>query len=212
MFLTVIRDAPLTGGQMALLYASDPVILIKKNSRRRRIAFSFFKTMATFEERLNSLDLTLFENIQSQTTEDDRRSLLAIQCAVRERSPGYNYLEIGSHLGGSLQSHLLDDKCSTIYSIDKRPLVQPDERGVRYGYPENSTARMLELLSELAPTEKIITIDGDTKTLDPNVIDEKIQLCFIDGEHTDVATSLDFEFCLDVLDGAGGGSFFTTPM
>ncbi len=167
--------------------------------------------MATFEDRLNSLDTSLLEKIPSQTTEDDRRSLLAIQCALRERSPGYRYLEIGSHLGGSLQSHLLDDDCAAIYSIDKRPLVQPDERGVRYGYPENSTRRMMELLSEVAPTEKIVTIDGDTKTLDPGVIEEKVQLCFIDGEHTDAATICDFDFCLDVID-SSGGAYFTTPM
>jgi hypothetical protein len=102
--------------------------------------------MTQFEEKLNRLDLALFEKISSQTTEDDKRSLLAIQNATREIYPNYNYLEIGSHLGGSIQPHLVDEKCAKIYSIDKRPLVQPDERGVNYGYPENSTQRMLDLL------------------------------------------------------------------
>jgi hypothetical protein len=159
--------------------------------------------MTQFEEKLNRLDLALFEKISSQTTEDDKRSLLAIQNATREIYPNYNYLEIGSHLGGSIQPHLVDEKCAKIYSIDKRPLVQPDERGVNYGYPENSTQRMLDLLSAISTTEKIKTIDGETSNLNKNVVDEKAQLCFIDGEHTDKATKIDFDFCLDVLDNSG---------
>jgi hypothetical protein len=39
--------------------------------------------------------------------------------------------------------------------------------------------------------------------LNKNVVDEKAQLCFIDGEHTDKATKIDFDFCLDVLDNSG---------
>ncbi len=159
--------------------------------------------MPKFEETLAELDIKLFEKIASQTTDDDKKSLLAVQNAVREINPHYKYLEIGSHLGGSLQPHLLDEKCSIIYSIDKRPLVQPDERGVNYGYPENSTKRMLDLLSETGSTEKIHTIDGETKRINKGEIKEKVQLCFIDGEHTDKATNIDFDFCLDVLDKSG---------
>lgn len=160
--------------------------------------------MKSFKERLDSLDISLFEKITSQTTDDDKRSLLAIQSAVREIAPNYVYLEIGSHLGGSIQPHLVDERCSRIYSIDKRPLVQPDERGVSYGYPENSTQRMLSLLSHIAPTEKIVTIDGETGKLDQSVIDVPPQLCFIDGEHTDRATKVDFDCCLNALDAGGG--------
>jgi hypothetical protein len=159
--------------------------------------------MQNFEEKLNKLEISVFDKIASQTTEDDKKSLLAIQNAVREIRPNYTYLEIGSHLGGSMQPHLIDDKCSKIYSIDKRPLVQPDERGVNYGYPENSTKRMLDLLSGIGSTEKIYTIDGETKSINKSEIKEKAQLCFIDGEHTDKATIIDFDFCLDVLDNSG---------
>ncbi|MCU0238209.1 MAG: class I SAM-dependent methyltransferase [Pyrinomonadaceae bacterium] len=159
--------------------------------------------MTTFENQLNSLDISLFEKISSQTTKDDKRSLLAIQNATREIFPNYNYLEIGSHLGGSIQPHLVDEKCAKIFSIDKRPLVQPDERGVNYGYPENSTQRMLDLLSQISTTEKIKTIDGETSNLDKKLITEKAQLCFIDGEHTDKATKIDFDFCLELLDNSG---------
>ncbi|MDH3494169.1 MAG: class I SAM-dependent methyltransferase, partial [Acidobacteriota bacterium] len=161
--------------------------------------------MSDFDERIKNLDLTLFDKIESQSVPEDRESLLACQFAVRELRSEYNYLEIGSYLGGSIQPYLPDDRCKRIYSIDKRPSRQPDERGVDYQYLNNSTARMLELLREAAPgkTDKITTIDGDSGTIDPAQISEKIQLCFIDGEHTDEAASRDFRFCLDVLDENG---------
>ncbi len=64
---------------------------------------------------------------------------------------------------------------------------------------------MLELLKGVAPKKmsKITTIDGDTAEIDPKSVDDKIQLCFIDGEHTDEAALRDFKFCLDVLDENG---------
>ena len=157
--------------------------------------------MRTFEEAISGLDLKLFEKIDSQSTEADKRSLLAIQQAVRGIRPGYRYLEIGSYLGGSIQPHLLDDKCSGIVSLDKRPVQQPDARGFDYTYLNNSTARMLEMLKAVAPDrmEKITTIDGDSGSVDPISIGEKIDLCFIDGEHTDRAVLSDFKFCLKAL-------------
>jgi hypothetical protein len=161
--------------------------------------------MSNFEEKISNLDLSLFEKIQSQSVDEDKQSLLACQFAVRSLVPDYNYLEIGSYLGGSIQPHLLDDKCAKIYSIDKRPLSQPDERGVDYTYLNNSTERMLDLLGSVAPDKmnKIITIDGDTGEIGADEVKSKIQLCFIDGEHTDYAALRDFKFCLDVLDDNG---------
>ncbi len=161
--------------------------------------------MSDFEQLISGLDLKLFEKIPSQSSDNDKRSLLACQLAARELAPGYNYLEVGSYLGGSIQPHLLDEKCARIYSIDKRPEKQPDERGAEYTYLNNSTARMMEKLREVAPEklDKITTIDGDTRSLDPSQINEKIQLCFIDGEHTDEAAVSDFKFCLKVLDTNG---------
>lgn len=157
--------------------------------------------MIGFEKSINNLDLKLFEKISSQTNDHDKQSLLACQLAARELTEGYNYLEIGSYLGGSIQPHLLDEKCRKIYSIDKRPLVQPDERGVDYTYRNNSTARMLENLKTVAPgqIEKITAIDGDTRSVKPSEIKDKITLCYIDGEHTDEAVMADFKFCLSVL-------------
>jgi hypothetical protein len=161
--------------------------------------------MRNFEELIKNLDLRLFEKISSQSSEHDKQSLLACQQATRELAGTYHYLEIGSYLGGSIQPHLLDERCARIYSIDKRPLHQPDERGVDYTYLNNSTARMLENLKtvDAAKIDKIVAIDGDTREISPAAVADKIQLCFIDGEHTDAAVLSDFKFCLDVLDERG---------
>lgn len=163
-----------------------------------------------FEARIDALDLTLFDAIESQTGIDDRRSLLAVQRAVRRLSggSGYRYLEIGSHLGGSIAPHLLDPRCTSITSIDKRPLAQPDERGVSFAYEGNSTSRMLDLLAGVGPTDKISTIDGSAPEIEVATLGDPVQLCFIDGEHTDRAVVADFELCLAALDDAGGAIVF----
>ncbi len=161
--------------------------------------------MDNFEELIDSLDVSLFEKVQSQSTHLDKQSFLACQLALRDLRPSYAYLEIGSYLGGSIQPYLYDDRCRRIYSIDKRPDLQPDERGIDYAYENNSTARMLENLRQVAPgkMDKITTIDGDTGEIDPAKIGEKVQLCFIDGEHTDEAVVRDFQFSRKVLDSNG---------
>lgn len=161
--------------------------------------------MTNFEQAIAALDLSLFEKITSQSTDHDKQSFLAIQLAVRNLRPHYKYLEIGSFLGGSIQPHLVDDRCERIYSIDKRPLRQPDARGFDYTYLNNSTERMLEQLSAVAPDkmDKIITIDGDSRSIDPSAVKDAIDLCFIDGEHTDAAVLSDFKFCLQVLNDDG---------
>ncbi len=155
-----------------------------------------------FESRISRLDIDLFSGIPSQTTPRDRRSLLACQLALRQAFPNYTYLEIGSHLGGSLQVHVLDPLCAQIYSIDSRPLSQPDERGPKNYYERNSTARMMELLSELAGpvATKVMCLEGDTASIIPSHIANSPSLCFIDGEHTDTAVYRDFLFCLAVVD------------
>jgi hypothetical protein len=160
----------------------------------------------SIDEMLASEDLRLFEKIESQTSDRDKRSLLAIQSAVREHFGSYSYLEIGSHLGGSIQPHLVDVKCEKVISIDKRPLKQPDERGFEFAYNDNSTERMLELLRavDANAVNKIVTIDGSTDEIRPEQITDRIHLCLIDGEHTDAAMKRDFLFCRDVLGPAGG--------
>ncbi len=157
-------------------------------------------------ESVDALDESLFDRIPSQTTSDDRRALLAVQSAVARHFGRYCYLEIGSHLGGSIQPHLLDPRCRRIYSIDPRPASQPDDRGVLCHYPDNSTERMLDGLSTVAADElgKLRTFELDARDLDSGRIDDPPHLCFIDGEHTTEAVLGDFDFCRTVChpDGA----------
>lgn len=151
-----------------------------------------------FESRLAGPDLTLFSAIASQSTEGDRRSWLAVQRAMRRN--GYRYLEIGSHLGGSIQQHLVDPLCISIVSIDKRPLVQPDDRGRNYDYEGNSTARMLDNLRRIAPgrLDIIQTHDCDASEIAAGAITPPPDMCFIDGQHTGDAVLSDFAFCRKV--------------
>jgi hypothetical protein len=153
-----------------------------------------------FEDRIASLDVSLFSAIPSQSSEGDRRSLLATQASVRTAVDRYVYLEIGSHLGGSIQPHLLDPKCIKIYSIDKRPSSQPDERGGLFDYPGNSTERMLSLLTAIDSTgvQKVECFDSDSRSTPTSRLKLRPNLCFIDGEHTPSAVVADFEFCLSV--------------
>ncbi|CAN5723167.1 hypothetical protein BH24ACI3_BH24ACI3_03150 [soil metagenome] len=157
-------------------------------------------------QKIEDLDITIFDEIASQTTEEDKRSMLSLQTAVRDHCSEYNYLEIGSYLGGSIQPHLVDPTCKNIVSIDKRPKTQPDERGFDWTYLNNSTARMMENLKRVAEDNvgKIMTIDGSTDEIKPEAVGLEIDLCLIDGEHTDVAMKRDFDFCLSVLNPKGG--------
>jgi Methyltransferase domain len=156
----------------------------------------------TLEDRLNTLDLSLFEQIESQSSPDDRRSLLALHGACRDTFGEFSYLEIGSHMGGSLQSFLVDPVCSAIISIDPRPQVSPDQH-VRGGIeiPDNSTQRMLALLSQLphADLTKLRTIEASTADILPSAVSPAPNLCFIDGEHTNSAAYRDAAFCRAVL-------------
>jgi hypothetical protein len=153
--------------------------------------------------QVEALDTRLFEGIESQTTDDERRSLLAVQRATVSRHNPYVYLEIGSHLGGSIQPHALDARCVRIYSIDPRPHQQPDDReaGFIYTYENNSTARMLELLRGIpgADVAKIRCFDADAAQVDARAIDSAPHLAFIDGEHTKRAVLSDFEACSRVI-------------
>ncbi len=147
-------------------------------------------------DAVDALDLELFDRIGSQTTADDRRSLLAVQRAVARHFGAYTYLEIGSHVGGSIQPHLLDPRCRRIYSVDPRPIHQLDDRGVQCHYPDNSTARMLENLRTITPdgVERIETFELASADVDPARIDDPPHLCFIDGEHTSAAVLDDVDF------------------
>jgi hypothetical protein len=155
--------------------------------------------MTQFEDCLKRLDLTLFDHIHSQSHRDDKRSWLALQNATRGLGP-YTYLEIGSHLGGSIQNHLVDPKCRRIYSIDKRSVSSSDDRGQPSRYEGNSTERMLENLRAIDRTavSKVVTFDTDVGDVSRSAIQSPPDLCFIDGEHTRPAVIRDFNFCRSV--------------
>lgn len=162
--------------------------------------------MPSWRDRIERLDISLFGNIPSQTSSRDRRSLLAVQRAVARNHPQYAYLEIGSHLGGSIQPHLVDDRCTAVYSIDARPGEQlPDDRapGFEVTYRNSTTERMLELLGEVADTGKITCFDLDAADVDPAAVVTPPMIAFIDGEHTADAVRSDFAFCQKVLDPDG---------
>ncbi len=151
--------------------------------------------------RMPEEDLSVFDRIPSQTSDGDRRCLLAIRNVFRERGE-YVYLEIGSYLGGTLQPHYAEASCRRLYSIDKRPLSQPDERGASYTYPENSTQTMRDNLVRAFPAmdaDRLITFDADAAEVDPGAIGEAPDFCFIDGEHTNAALVSDMRFCLKVI-------------
>jgi len=152
------------------------------------------------DERIETQDVSLFDAVPSQTYPEDRKSLLLLQRCLRRRG-NYTYLEIGSHLGGTLQSHLVDNLCQRIYSIDRRPVEQADEYSGACYYPGNSTRRMLDGLQAAYPgasIQKIETFDADAREIDPGAFSLKPDFCFIDGEHTDKAVISDFNFCLRV--------------
>jgi hypothetical protein len=158
------------------------------------------------DSALRTLDIGIFAPISAQLTDADKRSLLAIQQSLREQYAGYTYLEIGSHLGGSLQPHVLDSRCATVISIDARPLSVADDRVDSVPYPRNSTEHMMTLLREVAGdrVRKIVTFDADAAAVDPGALPSVPHLCLIDGEHTERAALSDFAFCKQVVRRRGG--------
>ena len=165
--------------------------------------------MPDLADRIEALDSSLFASIDTQLTDADRRSLLALHVAMRETHGAFDYLEIGSHLGGSLQAFIRDEACERIISIDSRPTAQPDERGIVYEYHANSTQRMLAELRRLpdADLEKLTTFDASTEQLAPAELPYRPHLCFVDGEHTDAAAVRDARFCLAANAGEGVVAF-----
>jgi hypothetical protein len=156
---------------------------------------------------VDRLDTSLFSFVLSQTSEAERRTLLAVQRAVASRHGEYVYLEIGSYLGGSLQPHVADHRCVRIFSVDPRPDFPPDDRTPGQGvlYEGNSKDRMLSNLEAIdsAGVEKITCFDDDAKDVPVWRITPAPHIAFIDGEHTHAAVLSDFRFCSRVIRGDG---------
>ena len=143
---------------------------------------------------LRNMDTAIF-TAGTQTGIGDRRSLLSIQNIVRNVVPRYVYFEVGSHIGGTLVPHLVDPLCQHVFSIDKRPVSQLDERGVMFDYKGNSTQRMLDTLVSHVPASaflKLTTCDADVSELKSSHIPTKVHFALIDAEHTNVAVFRDF--------------------
>jgi hypothetical protein len=161
--------------------------------------------VGAIEDRIRALDTSLFEAVPSSTSQDDRRSLLALHDCLASRG-SFSYLEIGSHRGGSLQPALLDPRCRQIVSIDLRPASQADDRPEfgEFSYSDNTTAGMVENLHRVpgADLSKLRTVEQSTEDLHPEEFDPP-DLCFIDGEHTSRAALRDARFCRDVMRGRG---------
>ncbi len=150
---------------------------------------------------IEKLDIAVFQ-VKTESTLSDRKSFLRVQNVTRSVLGHYVYLEVGSHLGGSLFPHLIDPACEAAISVDPRPPAQPDERSQVFHYPENSAARMIAGLSDWLPPAamaKLTTIDSDVSDLRPDAVDFKATLALIDGEHTNRACFSDFVGVLPLM-------------
>lgn len=154
----------------------------------------------SISSRVDALDPSLFATIESQSTASDQRAMLALHAAARAHFGSFTYLEIGSHIGGSMQALVADPACTSIISLDPRPKVFADERGLPSEYPDNSTERMMEHLAKVpnADLKKVRAIESDTQRVAPDLISPAPHFCFIDAEHTTVAALNDARFCLKV--------------
>jgi predicted O-methyltransferase YrrM len=133
--------------------------------------------------------------IKSQTSTGDKQVLLSVIDSLQDE---YNYLEIGSFLGGSLTPFLDDTKCKLILSIDDREKIQPDERGLKFDYQSITTEMMMQnIVSYGFDTSKLLTFDGSIESYKSD--NTKFDLVFIDGEHTDVACFRDFVYAFRLL-------------
>jgi cephalosporin hydroxylase len=131
-------------------------------------------------------------NIPTQLSTGDCNVLQAVQNHISQQQP-YTYLEIGSYLGGSLHAHLTTPRCELAWSVDTRRTGQiRDERRIDYAYTA-TTQDMLDLLAaNNIPTDRLHTIDGTVA----DVPDIRVDLIFIDGEHTNPGVISDAVNCL----------------
>ncbi|MEN9537169.1 MAG: hypothetical protein RLZZ178_1166 [Verrucomicrobiota bacterium] len=129
--------------------------------------------------------------IATQTSNADKMYLLRAIDLFENHSKQFNYIEIGSFLGGSLAPFIKCNSCVKLTSIDLRGMQIADERGAKYDYSGVTVETMKEnLRSHGLDTSKLETHDGNIDTFRPDGV--AYDLAFIDGEHTDVACIRDF--------------------
>lgn len=127
----------------------------------------------------------------------------------------YNYVEIGSYLGRTLQPHIDNPACKHILSIDLRPDVTDDERGPLDMYKGISEDDMLALLAEHCTARDLKKLDCVTDSSDclkRRRSRRRYQLALIDGEHTITAAFRDFLNLMQVMDEDAIVLFDDTPV
>jgi len=130
---------------------------------------------------------------------DPEKNAYLVLLDLVSKSGDFDYLEVGSYLGGSLAPFLVAPKCKKVISIDKRGQNQPDERGMRYDYRSISENDMIESLHKNnIDTSKLHCFNGDINDYQ-FMPDLKIKIALIDGEHTDYACFRDFVYLKDHL-------------
>jgi hypothetical protein len=147
-------------------------------------------------EHENILDLWF--PVQAALSPEDKFFLLKTLSLIKSKKDKFNYLEIGSWLGGSLAAFIREPSCVFALSIDDRGKVQPDERGANYDYRSDTTDMMLANLRNAGlNTSKLKIFDGSIESMPAP--DVSFDLAFIDGEHTDVATFRDFMWVMPLM-------------
>ncbi|MET0745049.1 MAG: hypothetical protein ABWY78_16880, partial [Microvirga sp.] len=141
--------------------------------------------MSTYrDEMIEKCDTSIF-SILSAMSQGDRTTLLEAINLARNFDPNYTYLEVGSDLGGSIIAPLMDSRCSCALSIDLRPPSQPDERGVDFDFPDNSAARMRQILEDAGVSRggmlKLQTFDADVSSLTLADLGQMSRVAFIDA-------------------------------
>ena len=152
--------------------------------------------MADFlDDRILRGDTSIF-TIITALSQSDRAVFLELQNIVGSLYPGYCYLEVGSDRGGSIIAPLFDSRCGALVSVDPRPEVQPDERGVNVRHADNTTAKMLETLAAAGVSQRAFSrlrvFEADLGKLPFWRIGTRARLAFIDAEHTNQAVFRDW--------------------
>nr|WP_246779337.1 class I SAM-dependent methyltransferase [Rhizobium sp. RHZ01] len=146
-------------------------------------------------------DISIYSAIRSSTTDNDRASLLRLLALISSTVRHFNYLEIGSDRGGSLVPLLADPNCAAVISVDLRPAMQPDERGVDFPYPIDGEEQMMKNLRahfDENKLKRLKTFKLDIRDVSPDLV-PKIDWAFIDGEHTNTACFSDADRVLDFV-------------
>jgi predicted O-methyltransferase YrrM len=134
--------------------------------------------------------------VPSMLSGNDVNTLISIMEFISSQGD-YQYLEIGSYLGASLQWHLTNNKCIKAVSIDKRSTAKIlDERHIDLAYNVSTQDMINTLQSNRLPVNKLVTIDG---TVDDIVDHRDFDLVFIDAEHTNSAVFYDGTRCISVM-------------